>query len=644
MCVSSKHIFATLTLALCVSCTRQPAKPAIERIAILRFENLGSDVSADWMGRAFSEIISTELEGAPGTYSINSVSLHSVDASTGPRPITAPGISAERRLALGSGATRIGYGQFVARKDGLQARLVLEDAGTGKMSAAVSVSVGAGDVVAAASALAAKIASGTDPYGTRSAAVVKTCMGVLESGNLAGSAADLERAVAADPDFGLVYRQLAQAKMQLKDPDGAVAVLKQALGRGNSIRPVERARIQLDLTTIRPDSAARSAALAELTKAAPNNPAAWRELGALSVSRHEYQQAVAAYQRATTIIPEDPDSWNQLGYAAAYAGDVATSANALRKYQSLQPNNANPLDSLGDASLLAGRLKEAEGYYLEGAKKDPNFFGGLELLKAAMAHLMTGDAAGADAIAKQYFDARAAANDPQTEFRRAQWSWISGRRKEGYQQMEKLARASETGPMREVAAHAYAEVAVWSLMLGNRQAAAEMAQKAVTLVTASSGPPAMLARFLSQPAASAGEWQARADKLAPGPVQGPVRDFVLATALLLSKEFEAAVPVLQRMYDSGNPLAGEGLPVLLAWAEVETGHVQEAVPLLRFNPVLSTAGLGLQTPFYFPRIFYLRGVAAQKQGKADEARENFRIFRQLSGGEPLMWGEESKAR
>jgi phosphoenolpyruvate carboxylase len=40
----------------------------------------------------------------------------------------------------------------------------------------------------------------------------------------------------------------------------------------------------------------------------------------------------------------------------------------------------------------------------------------------------------------------------------------------------------------------------------------------------------------------------------------------------------------------------------------------------------------------------LRAVVAEKQGKSDEARENWRIFRALSGADGLMWGEEGKGR
>jgi tetratricopeptide (TPR) repeat protein len=195
-----------------------------------------------------------------------------------------------------------------------------------------------------------------------------------------------------------------------------------------------------------------------------------------------------------------------------------------------------------------------------------------------------------------------------------------------------------------VAAHAYAEMAVWTLMLGDRAAAAEIARKAAPLATPASAIPVTLARFLAQPAASAAEWQARANVLVPNPAQAAIRNTALADALLAAKEYAAALPVLQQMYDSGNPNGGEGLPVLLAWADLETGHVAEAAALLRSNPSLSEVGLNWATPLYFPRIFYLRAVVAEKQGKPEEARENWRVFRALSGPDPLMWGEERQAK
>jgi len=48
--------------------------------------------------------------------------------------------------------------------------------------------------------------------------------------------------------------------------------------------------------------------------------------------------------------------------------------------------------------------------------------------------------------------------------------------------------------------------------------------------------------------------------------------------------------------------------------------------------------------FYFPRVYYLRGLEAEKEGKADDARTNYRLFLQLSGPDAMIWGEEKRAR
>ena len=643
-CNRLRFLLTILALALFTACQRQTPRPSLERIAILRFENLGADPSTDWMGRAFSEVITFELNGAPGLYALPAVRLHAVEAEFGARPAGAPGISAERTAALAAGATRLAYGQYAVRGGTLEAWVTVEDAQTGKMTVLNPVSTPVAEVLSAASALAREISPHITPYGTRNPQVVEAHVEALEGLDQPGVADSLEKAIAADPNFGPNYRQLAQIKAQQNDVAGALALLDRALARGSAIPDAERALIELQAATLRDDAAARLRALTALAKADPYDPQAWHDLAAVAIAVHQYPQAVAAYQKTLATQPDDADSWNQLAYAAAYAGDLAVATGAAKHYQKLAPANPNPPDTLGDVNLITGHLAEAEDDYRQSAKKSPEFLAGLDLLKAAMAHLMTGDVAGADTLAQQYFAARTAAKDPLVDYRKAQWAWISGRRKAACAQMEQVARAAETGGSRDVAAHAYAEMAVWTLMLGDRAAAAEIARKAAPLATPASAVPVTLARFLAQPAASAAEWQARANVLVPNPAQAAIRNTALADALLAAKEYAAALPVLQQMYDSGNPNGGEGLPVLLAWADLETGHVAEAAALLRSNPSLSEVGLNWATPLYFPRIFYLRAVVAEKQGKPEEARENWRIFRALSGPDPLMWGEERQAK
>ena len=106
---------AVLLIGVLTSCSRTPVSSQSPRLAILRFENLTGDASLSWQGRALSEIISTQLQGAPNLQILPSARLHQMDRSMGLRPISAPGISSESAQALAAGATQLGYGQYTVR-------------------------------------------------------------------------------------------------------------------------------------------------------------------------------------------------------------------------------------------------------------------------------------------------------------------------------------------------------------------------------------------------------------------------------------------------------------------------------------------------------------------------------------------------
>jgi hypothetical protein len=257
---------------------------------------------------------------------------------------------------------------------------------------------------------------------------------------------------------------------------------------------------------------------------------------------------------------------------------------------------------------------------------------------------MTGDVPGADGIIKQYTDARRAAHDPLADYFEAEWLWLSGRRKQGYQQLTAFAQSTANGPAgptKGVAASAYAELAVWNLFLGDRAAAEQLLAKSAPPAGSAATVLAALARFLAQPPASPAEWSDRAERFSPN---ANVRDTAAAYALLLGKQFEAASPILKRMYDRSSPVSDDSERFLLAWSWLEAGHWQDAAPLLRLNPIPQLTGPGPLISLYFPRMFYLRAMAAEKDGKSDIARANYRLFLQLSGPDPLVWGEEKKAQ
>ena len=634
----------TLLLAiLLTSCTRQPAGPAVERLAILRFENLSGDASIGWVGRALSEIIAGELSPAGKPRVISAANIHALDRVLGVRPISAPGIYGESSQALAAGATLLGYGDYSVRNGKLEVRLTLEDARAIKASRVIGASAPVRDVLGAGTALARQISAKSVPYGTRSPQALEAYMKALESSDVAVMEVGLGVALAADPDFVPPYRLLAQVKAQ-QDRAGAVATLDQALARGNAISELDRARLELESAELTGNADARQSALGKLVKLDSGDSGAWRSLGDTLMNRHDYRQAQQAYQKASDLEPEDVALLNLTGYAAGQAGNLDAAMSALRRYAALRPNEPNPLDSMGDVQLSAGRLADAENFYLQSARKDPNFNSNGALIKAALAHLLTGDAPGANNLAEKYLAARAQAKDPIVDYRRAQWTWISGRRKAAAQQMGAFALASESGPLRDIASRAYAELSVWSLESSDREGAARLAQKALSIAGPTSAGNALVARFLAQPPASSSEWAVRAEQQFPSPAQNAIKNFSLAYALLINQQFQPAMLLFRQMWENGSPTADEGLPVMLAWCYLETGRVKEAAPLLRSNPIPSPGGTTPYTGFYIPRVLYLRGLLAEKEGRTGDARAYYDKFLAISGPDPLLWGEEKKVR
>jgi tetratricopeptide (TPR) repeat protein len=595
-----------------------------QRIAILRFENLSAPAAPDWMGRGFSEVIAAELAKAPGVYIVSATRIRLSDRSLGPRPVSVPGISTELPAAIATGADLLGYGTYWIANGKLEARLVVQDASRMKEARVYSASAAPGDLLGAATALGRQVSPAAGRYGTSSEQAVMGYAQAIESTDAAAAEAQASLAIGADPDFAAPYIVVAELKAA-QDRAGAQALLERALAR-SSIPPDGRARLQIAAARLNGQPAALEQSQAELARLEPGDADNWKSLAGTAYARRDFRQAMAAWQKALAVEPADVEGLNQLAYSAAYAGDLPAATAALHRYQALRPRDANALDSLGDVNLIDGHLKEAEEFYLQAAKKDPNFYGGADWYKAAMSRLMTGDVAGADALARQFADARSAAHDPAVPIFQAHWQWLSGRRKEAYRALEQVAQTPSP-----VASVAYTQMAVWSLMAGDRAAAEQMSTKAMTQANRASAVETLVVRFLSQPQASAAEWQKRAEVFMPNPAQQTLRDTILAYALLFSGEFAPASEVLRRLYDSAPAGNGnEGLPVLLAWCYLETGRENDAAPLLEFNPVPAIAGPGVFTAVYFPRIFELRARLDQKLGHPQQAQANAEIFAKLA--------------
>lgn len=611
-------------------CASHSGPPQAQRIAFLRFENLGPEASADWIGRAISVVLDAELANAPDVSVVGSAQLHSLDRTLGVRPISAPGVSAERTQAVVAGANRLVYGDYTVEGGKLRVRMWVENPQSQTMERVFDVSTGADDAIGAATQMARQFSAHVAAFSTKSETALRLFAGSMEAKDLAQAIHLGEEALNADPDFGPAYRTLAELDLQRQDRDGAEAILARGLARPN-LTALERARMQLDSSSLESDPGAKQQALANLSKLEPRNVRTLQSLAEVAIVRHDYATAESAYRSATQLEPENAALLNEYAYAATYAGHLDEGLAALKKYHAMRPRDANALDSQGDLNLLENRYRQAEEAYNEARKIDPNFNGNCDLFKAAMTRAMSGDLAGADGLYNEYIAVRTTGHDSNAPLLHSEWLWLTGRRKQGSGEMLAYAHTAEAHGDKGTASRAYAGASLWSLFAGDRATAQDLAQKAAAAGGASPPAAAVIARFLAQPSASPDEWKARADRFVPNPSQAAVRDQMLGFALLLDGRFDAAKEPLQRLYDTTGTAEYEGITVLLAWCDAQTGKLDAAAPLLALTPIPPAGGIDTFMPMWFPRIFELRAKAAQKAGKPDEARQDDALFGKLSG-------------
>jgi len=628
-------------VALAPSCSRK-TPPGPQRLAILRFENLTGDESLDWMGRAASEVMSAELTGSTATSIISSGTLHATDRILGARPLTVPGISAERTAALLSGATRILYGRISRSGGNLRLDAALFDTALQKIDRTLTTSAPeSANIIRLTDSLAREVQTPVRPFETQNPEALRQFCAGLETTDAAAAAQFYSRAVAADPDFGEPYVAWAQLALGQRNRAETVRILDLAQARGGALAELARARLAAIAAGLSGDLAAEARSLVALSRLNPADTVMLRQLAQAQLNARNYKGAAEALKKALAIEPTDAALLNQLGYAEMYAGNLAGATSALNEYARLRPDDPNALDSLGDVHFYLGQFTQAEQYYRRSSEKDRSFNGSADLMKAARARLMKGDGGGADGIFNQYLDARRQAKDPSVEFRRAEWEFLSGRRKEAIARMDAFARNLPTDGLAATAApEAYAQVAAWELQLGDQTRAREAALKAASPRVPG---PAIMARFLAGAPGPPAEWMARAQQMLPQPAQDRTRKLMLAYALLLHKEFQAAEPLLSDLLQHTPPDPSEILPVLLAWARIGAGHPEQAAGLVARNPVPNTT-VEVFGSLGFPRLLFLRAEVLENQGRREDALANYRLFLTLSGPDPGIFGEEAKAR
>lgn len=380
------------------ACSRTPRR-SVERIAILPFDNLTGDAAFDWVGDAGPAMLAEELSGASHVLAVRQTSAG---------------------MAALQGASQLLHCTFTQRGGALEINFALEDVERHQM---VSTGSASGALLFAVSTLARTLDAGAQPFSTPNTDAA-----------VAWGRGEFERAVTLDPDFGTAWESWIQQNQQSGKTEDAVAIAERAMARSSLRSPLNKAQIQLSWALLRRDEAARVAALTELARLAPNDAGALLGLAEIEQRRRRFSAAAEWYRRALVIDPGNGTALNGLGYALGEGGDVDGAKKILEQYGQKAEQATNALDSLGEVHFMNGRFADAEKYFAQATARQANFLSGAPLLKAAYAHWLGGDLAGADALMQKYL---ANQNDRQTVWRQATWLYATGRRDQALAMLDK---------------------------------------------------------------------------------------------------------------------------------------------------------------------------------------------------------------
>ena len=528
--------FAAVTIPLLglLGCSKKVPGPK-PLYAIVRFENLSGDPSLDWIGRAATELLSSSLSTAMDGVVLTPSSFARVAKALGPRPATAPGISAQRQEAVAAGANHIVSGYIEQVGGTLRLHAADEDLTSGKITRVVSGS--GSQPVAALMALAKQLSPTAKPFATGDSEALRLYSAALESTPATGTGL-LEQALRKDPNFGPAWVLLAAIKVAGSDAAGARETI--AAARTHNLTELDKASLDVQTASLTGNPQAKTAALKKLTALTPGDTTLLQAVADSETKAGAFVDAAADWRRLAELLPADADAWNQLGYNQSWAGNYAAAVVAHQQYARLRPNEANPLDSLGDVQFMNRKYAEAAKSYLAANAKNPGFERYLDLYKAAWAKFRAGDKAGADKAFEQFRATRANPNNPGLVLLQADWLYRTGRKDEAV----KLLRDSTTeGSNPVVKANAYSQLAVWDLVAGNRAAAAKDSVAAGQPTT----PVAVIIRIATMPSASASEWASRVNSMLAAPNLAGIRRLALGYALILDGKTAASIPVWEEV-------------------------------------------------------------------------------------------------
>jgi TolA-binding protein len=177
----------------------------------------------------------------------------------------------------------------------------------------------------------------------------------LREGGYQAAAKALEAGLTRYPRSAIAYAQLAEARAELDDENGAADALlqlSQQFPDESSLAADDRLRIQAIRDSVRRDLDEAVAAYRELTARHPRDAAAWVDLGRAQAAALRLEDASASFTQALAIDPQNPAACVQLASVQAAEGDGAAALASLQRAEQLYVTASN---TEGRAEVLIRR-------------------------------------------------------------------------------------------------------------------------------------------------------------------------------------------------------------------------------------------------------------------------------------------------
>lgn len=521
--------------------------------------------------------------------------------------------------AAGRRATLLVHGRIEQQRDRWRVVAGMERLASREFEAAGSAEGPKEAIPSLTDSIAEGIRSAVRPKGRLAAPELRTLAAAaglgrsLETSSRETAAAELKAAVEAEPGCGICWRRLVEVNLAAGARDEAVALAEAS--RNKPLGAFSRAAIDLTLAMAANDRAREAAILERMAQLRPGEYESRARLGALYASLGRWQEAAASYRRAVEIAPFEGGLWNEFGYVLAWSGLPDEALRALNEYARLAPGSANPQDSQGEVALLAGRFSEAIDRFEESYRKDRNFNGGQAILKAGFAAYLAGEKSRAASYVDRYLSGLRSTNAPGAKLVHGQWQFILGNTSGAVETLEAVDPA--------VAALALASAGDWQAAAQRLAARTDQGAGRIRAVLAGEGrlpaemagkPELAVVRGLS--AALRGRWAEAA------------------------AEFAVALPTVPANGAQASLLREAG-----AWALVMAGRPAEADKRLgALWPMPVEPGFTDLVLLVYPNLFYTRAEIAISQGRRDEARKMYDLFLQYAGDRKDAFGMVARAR